>query len=147
MNTNFNFSSRVLATISSFKAFGRGQIVFLTYFLHFSWTHVLADSQSSVNKVVYKSRQPAKFAGFSARFCRLLSLLQETRYGKEMMFIRSKLRLNKNINLHRLSFLKKYKRFLTQGQFTNVMFETVAGKYIQYNLLSTTLDFEIWMHN
>ena len=59
------------------------------------------------------------------------------------MFIRSKLRLNKNINLHRLSFLKKYKRFLTQGQFTNVMFETVAGKYIQYNLLSTTLDFEI----
>ena len=36
-------------------------------------------------KVVYKSRQPAKFTGFSKRFCRLLSLLQESRYGKEMI--------------------------------------------------------------
>ena len=41
-------------------------------------------------RVVYKSRQPAKFAGFSARFRRLLSLLHEPRYV-EMMFIRAKL--------------------------------------------------------
>ena len=33
-------------------------------------------STSLHNRVVYKSRQPAKFAGFSARFRRLLSLLQ-----------------------------------------------------------------------
>ena len=76
-------------------------------------------------RIVHKSRQLAKFASFSARFCRLLSLLRESRYGKEMTFIRSKLRLNRNTNLHCLSFLKKYKRFLTQGQFRNVMFETV----------------------
>ena len=41
-------------------------------------------------RVVYKSRQPAKFAGFSARFRRLLSLLQEQRYV-ELMFFRAKL--------------------------------------------------------
>ena len=47
-------------------------------------------------RVVYKSRQPAKFAGFSARFRRLLSLLHKPRYVEEMMFIRSKpLGLNK----------------------------------------------------
>ena len=55
-------------------------------------------------RVVYKSRQPAKFVGFSFRFCRLLSLLHESRYVQEMMFIRSpncllftKLRLIKNL--------------------------------------------------
>ena len=42
---------------------------------------------------VYNSLQPAKFAGFSARFHRLLSLLQKPRYVKEMMFIRSHNRL------------------------------------------------------
>ena len=36
-----------------------------------------------------KSWQPAKFAGFSAGFHQLLSLLHEPRYGKEMIFIRS----------------------------------------------------------
>ena len=36
------------------------------------------------HRVVYKSRQPAKFAGFSARFCRLLSLLHESQYVEEM---------------------------------------------------------------
>ena len=35
-------------------------------------------------RVVYKSRQPAKFAGFSAGFCRLLSLLHESKYVEEM---------------------------------------------------------------
>ena len=40
------------------------------------------------------------------------------------MFIGSKLKRNKNINLQCLSFLKTYKRFLTQGQFRNVRFET-----------------------
>ena len=35
-------------------------------------------------RVVYKSRQPAKFAGFSARFRRLLSLLHESKYVEEM---------------------------------------------------------------
>ena len=34
--------------------------------------------------VVYKSRQPAKFAGFSARFRRLLSLLHESKYVEEI---------------------------------------------------------------
>ena len=42
-------------------------------------------------RVVYKSRQPANFAGFSARSRWLLSLLHEPRYVEEMMFIRSKL--------------------------------------------------------
>ena len=58
-------------------------------------------------RVVYKSRQPAKFAGFSARFHWLLSLLHESRYVEEMMFIRShncllftKLRLLKTLVLH-----------------------------------------------
>ena len=36
------------------------------------------------NRVVYKSWQPAKFAGFSARFRRLLSLLYESKYVEEM---------------------------------------------------------------
>ena len=36
------------------------------------------------NRVVYKSRQLAKFAGFSARFRRLLSLLHESKYVEEM---------------------------------------------------------------
>ena len=41
------------------------------------------------------------------------------------MFMRSKLLgLNKNKNLQCLSFLKTYKRLLTQGQFKNVMLET-----------------------
>ena len=31
-------------------------------------------------RVVYKSRQPAKITSFSARFCRLLSLLHGSRY-------------------------------------------------------------------
>ena len=35
-------------------------------------------------RVVYKSRQPGKFPGFSARFRRLLSLLHESKYVKEM---------------------------------------------------------------
>ena len=35
-------------------------------------------------RVVYKSRQPAKFAGFSARFRRLLLLLHESKYVEEM---------------------------------------------------------------
>jgi len=36
------------------------------------------------NRVVYKSRQPAKFAGFSVRFRRLISLLHESKYVSEM---------------------------------------------------------------
>ena len=59
------------------------------------------------HRVVYKSRQPAKFAGFSVRFRRLLSLFEESRHVKEMMFMRSKLLgLNTNKNLQCLSFLK-----------------------------------------
>ena len=50
----------------------------------------------SAPRDLYQIRQLAKFAGFSARFRRLLSLLQKT-----------------------------YKRFLTQGQCRNVMFKTV----------------------
>ena len=46
-------------------------------------------------------------------------------FKSQDMVRRSKRRLNKNINVHCLSFLKTYKRFLTQGQFRNVMFETV----------------------
>ena len=43
-------------------------------------------------RVVYKSRQPAKFAGFSVRFRRLLSeLFEESRHVEEMTFMRSKL--------------------------------------------------------
>ena len=36
------------------------------------------------SRVVYKSWQLAKFAGFSARFRRLLSLLHESKHVKEM---------------------------------------------------------------
>ena len=39
----------------------------------------------SFRRVVYKSREPAKFAGFSARVRRLLSLLlHESKYVVEM---------------------------------------------------------------
>ena len=63
------------------------------------------------SRVVYKSRQPAKFAGFSVRFRRLLSLFEESRHVEEMMFMRSKLLgLNKNKNLQCLSFLKTHKK-------------------------------------
>ena len=37
-----------------------------------------------LGRVVYKSRQLAKFAGFSAMFRRLLSLLHESKYVEEM---------------------------------------------------------------
>ena len=60
---------------------------------------IATEFELQLDRVVYKSQQPAKFVSFFARFCWLLSLLQESKYGKEMMFIRSKLRLNKNINL------------------------------------------------
>ena len=80
-------------------------------------------------RVVYKSRQPAKFAGFSVRFRRLLSLFEESRHVEEMMFMRSKLLgLNTNKNLQCLSFLKTHKRLLTLGQFKNVMLETFVLK-------------------
>ena len=50
----------------------------------------MADEQPSC-RVVYKSWQPAKFAGFSASFHRLLSSLHESRYMyvEEMMFMKS----------------------------------------------------------
>ena len=80
-------------------------------------------------RVVYKSRQPAKFAGFSVRFRRLLSLFEESRHVEEMMFMRSKLLgLNTNKYLQCLSFLKTQKRLLTQGQFKNVMLKTFVLK-------------------
>ena len=44
----------------------------------------LAVRNTEGTRVVYKSRQPAKFAGFSARFCQLLSLLHESKYVEEM---------------------------------------------------------------
>ena len=44
-------------------------------------------------RVVFKSRQPAKFASFSARFRWLLSLLHKLKYVEEMMCIRSHNRL------------------------------------------------------
>ena len=37
-----------------------------------------------IDAVIYKSRQPAKFAGFSTRFRRLLSLLHGSKYVEEM---------------------------------------------------------------
>ena len=58
----------------------------------------------AANRVVDKSRQPAKYAGFSARFSPATFIASRAR--TEMMFIRSKLGLNKNINLHCLCFLK-----------------------------------------
>lgn len=45
------------------------------------------------SRVVYKSRLPVNFAGFSGRFCRLLSLFHESRYVEGMMFITSHNRL------------------------------------------------------
>ena len=41
-------------------------------------------SSNLIGRVVYKGRQPAKFAGFSARFRRLLSLLHESKYVEKM---------------------------------------------------------------
>ena len=97
----------------------------LTVSLSFPLT-VLAYYQ---HRVVYKSRQPAKFAGFSVRFRRLLSLFEESRHVEEMMFMRSKLLgLNTNKNLQCLSFLKTQKRLLTQGQFKTVMLKTFVLK-------------------
>ena len=61
-------------------------------FVEILTTTYIFQSHSIYNiRVVYKSRQPANFAGFSARFRRLLSLLHESRYVEDMMFIRSKL--------------------------------------------------------
>ena len=60
-------------------------------------------SKKYQDQVVDKSRQPAKYAGFSARFSPATFIASRAR--TEMMFIRSKLGLNKNINLHCLSFL------------------------------------------
>ena len=55
-------------------------------------------------RVVNKSRQPAKFAGFSARFRRLLSLLHESKHSVNMSrrwahnrLLFTKLRLLKNL--------------------------------------------------
>ena len=67
---------------------------------------------------------------------------------------RYKFRLIKNINLQCLSFLKTYKRFVTQlgtasletlclGLSFSTNLAAVAGKYIQYNLLSPILGFKI----
>ena len=60
-------------------------------------------------RVVYKSPQPAKFAGFSAKFRRLLSLLHESGYVKEMMFIRS----HNCLLFTKLWLLKNLKKTLT----------------------------------
>ena len=60
------------------------------------------------SRVVYKGWQPAKSAGFSARFRRLLSLLHESRYVKEMMFDRSHNRLL----FTKLQLLKNLKKTL-----------------------------------
>ena len=53
-----------------------------------------------------KSRQ--LFACFSARFCRLLSLLYESRYVEEMMFIRS----HNCLLFTKLQLLKNFKKML-----------------------------------
>ena len=66
-------------------------------------THLYSLVERGTGMVEDKSRQPAKYAGFYARFRRLVSLLREPD--------RSKLGLNKNINLHSLSFLKTLKDF------------------------------------
>ena len=55
-------------------------------------------------RVVDKSRQLAKFAGILRKVSPATFIASRAR--TEMMFIRSKLGLNKNINLHCLSFLK-----------------------------------------
>ena len=49
------------------------------------WTLTIRSHQNiRVNyRVVYKSWQPAKFPGFSARFCPLLSLLHDSKYVEE----------------------------------------------------------------
>ena len=86
--------------------------------LHFA-SLVYAFAERSL-RVVYKSRQPAKFASFSARFRRLLSLLHKPRYVEEMMFT----------SLNYLGskfavpiFSENIQK--TQGQFKNVMLETI----------------------
>ena len=53
-------------------------------------------------RVVDKSEQPAKYNGCKVSLATFIA----SRACTEMMFIRSKLGLNKNINLHCLSFLK-----------------------------------------
>ena len=91
-------------------------------------------------RVVYKSRQPAKFAGLSARFCRLLWLRQESRYAEEMMFIRSKPGLNKNINLHCLSFLETYKDFWLKDSLETLCSRLSFGT----NLAAVARKFVVW---
>ena len=61
-------------------------------------------NKTATLRVVYKSRQPAKFAGFSARFRRLLSLLHESKHSLNMSrrwtpnrLLFTKLRLLKNL--------------------------------------------------
>ena len=75
------------------------------------WRLLLSATKISLfieHRVVYKRRQPAKFAGFSARFWRLLSLLHKSRYVEEMMFIRSQNRLL----FTKLQLLKNFTKML-----------------------------------
>ena len=67
-----------------------------------------AGSDPVINRVVYKSPQPAKFTGFSARFCWLLSLLHKSRYVEEMMFITS----HNHLLFTKLQLLKNLKKTL-----------------------------------
>ena len=74
------------------------------YFKHCTQDRVL----SCVFRVVYDSWQPAKFASFSARFRRLLSLLHQSRYVEEMMFVRS----HNHLHFTKLQLLKNLKKTL-----------------------------------
>ena len=94
------------------------------------------------SRVVYKSQQLAKFAGFSARFCRLLSLLHEYRCVKEMMFIRShnhllftKLQLLKNLKktLWEVSSIKTCLSCLTKNTYL-VDFFLILWHFLQDHL-------------
>ena len=64
------------------------------------------------SRVVYKSRQPVKFAGFSARFRRLLSMLRESKHSLNM----SRRWTHNRLLFTKLRLLKNLKKTLVGGR-------------------------------
>ena len=81
------FKQGIKFLVGSLIGYGKSHILALNRVVVFeSELHI---DPYPIFRVVYKSWQSAKLAGFFARFCQLLSLPHQSRYVEEMMFIRS----------------------------------------------------------
>ena len=100
----------------------------------------MLSSFSCICRVVYKSQQLAKFAGFSDRFCQLLSLLHKWRYAEETMFIRShnrllftKLQLLKNLKKTLICHSLEFNSYSYSNIYTFCNIYTEEGKPFYWN--------------